>query len=30
MDDCAECHVREGVRQASVQTTKGGCFVCHK
>mgnify|MGYP006287892581 FL=1 len=30
MDDCAECHVREGVRQASVQTGKGGCFVCHK
>lgn len=29
MDDCAECHVREGVRQASVQTGKGGCFVCH-
>jgi hypothetical protein len=30
MDDCAECHVKEGVRQASVQTGKGGCFVCHK
>ena len=30
MDDCSECHVREGVRQASVQTAKGGCFVCHK
>jgi hypothetical protein len=29
MDDCAECHVKEGVRQASVQTGKGGCFVCH-
>ena len=29
MDDCARCHVREGVRQASVQTHKGGCFVCH-
>ena len=29
MDDCARCHVREGVRQASVQTQKGGCFVCH-
>lgn len=29
MDDCAECHVKEGVRQASVQTEKGGCFVCH-
>ncbi|MFZ7126038.1 MAG: menaquinone reductase multiheme cytochrome c subunit QrcA [Desulfobacterales bacterium] len=30
MDDCSECHVREGVQQASVQTGKGGCFVCHK
>ncbi len=30
MNDCARCHVREGVRQASVQTHKGGCFVCHK
>lgn len=30
MDDCAQCHVAEGVRQASVQTGKGGCFVCHK
>ena len=30
MDDCSECHVKEGVRQASVQTAKGGCFVCHK
>ena len=30
MSDCAECHAREGVRQASVQTKKGGCFVCHK
>ncbi|MBW1866736.1 MAG: cytochrome c3 family protein [Deltaproteobacteria bacterium] len=30
MDDCSECHVRENVRQASVQTKKGGCFVCHK
>ena len=30
MDDCSECHVQEGVRQASVQTAKGGCFVCHK
>ncbi len=29
MDDCARCHVQEGVRQASVQTHKGGCFVCH-
>ena len=30
MDDCSECHVRESVRQTSVQTAKGGCFVCHK
>jgi hypothetical protein len=30
MDDCSECHVREGVRQASVQTEKGPCFVCHQ
>jgi hypothetical protein len=30
MDDCAECHVKENVRQGSVQTLKGGCFVCHK
>lgn len=30
MDDCSECHVKENVRQASVQTGKGGCFVCHK
>jgi len=30
MDDCSECHIRENVRQASVQTEKGGCFVCHK
>jgi len=30
MDDCAECHNREGVNQASVQTNRGGCFVCHK
>ena len=30
MDDCSECHVKEGVRQGSVQTAKGGCFVCHK
>ena len=29
MDDCARCQVREGVRQASVQTHKGGWFVCH-
>ncbi len=30
MDDCAECHIREGVKQSSVQTGKGACFVCHK
>jgi hypothetical protein len=30
MDDCAECHAQEGVHQASVQTAKEGCFVCHK
>ncbi|MBN1932372.1 MAG: cytochrome c3 family protein [Desulfobacterales bacterium] len=30
MDDCSECHVKNHVRQASVQTKKGGCFVCHK
>ncbi len=30
MDDCAECHVANGVRQTSVQTGKGACFVCHK
>ena len=30
MNDCSECHVRENVNQHSVQTLKGGCFVCHK
>ena len=30
MDDCSECHQRENVNQNSVQTLKGGCFVCHK
>ena len=30
MDDCAECHIREGVKQTSVQTEKGGCLVCHQ
>jgi hypothetical protein len=30
MDDCSECHQRENVNQGSVQTAKGGCFVCHK
>lgn len=29
MDDCAECHKRENVNQGSVQTQRGGCFVCH-
>ena len=30
MNDCSKCHVRENVNQGSVQTKKGGCFVCHK
>ena len=30
MDDCSECHQKNNVNQASVQTEKGGCFVCHK
>lgn len=29
MDDCSECHVKNNVNQGSVQTQKGGCFVCH-
>jgi len=29
MDDCSECHQKENVNQNSVQTRKGGCFVCH-
>jgi hypothetical protein len=29
MDDCSECHQKDNVNQASVQTEKGGCFVCH-
>ncbi|MGD9078300.1 MAG: cytochrome c3 family protein [Desulfobacterales bacterium] len=29
MNDCSNCHVRENVNQNSVQTLKGGCFVCH-
>lgn len=29
MNDCAECHRKEGVNQNSVQTLRGGCFVCH-
>jgi hypothetical protein len=30
MDDCSECHQENNVNQGSVQTEKGGCFVCHK
>ena len=30
MDVCSDCHVRENVNQNSIQTLKGGCFVCHK
>jgi len=30
MSDCADCHKKENVRQTSVQTNRGGCFVCHK
>ena len=30
MDDCSECHQKNNVNQGSVQTNKGGCFVCHK
>ena len=30
MDDCSECHQKNNVNQGSVQTEKGGCFVCHK
>ena len=30
MDDCADCHRQENVNQGSVQTHRGGCFVCHK
>lgn len=29
MDDCSECHVQNNVNQGSVQTLRGGCFVCH-
>jgi hypothetical protein len=29
MDDCVECHRKNNVNQGSVQTHKGGCFVCH-
>lgn len=30
MNDCSRCHVMENVNQGSVQTLRGGCFVCHK
>jgi len=30
MSDCSECHQVNNVNQGSVQTQKGGCFVCHK
>jgi menaquinone reductase, multiheme cytochrome c subunit len=30
MDACSACHVKENVNQNSVQTHRGGCFVCHK
>jgi len=30
MDDCSECHIKENVKQNSIQTEKGACFVCHK
>jgi len=30
MDVCADCHRQENVNQGSVQTHRGGCFVCHK
>jgi hypothetical protein len=30
MDDCAACHHEYNVSQGSVQTHRGGCFVCHR
>lgn len=30
MDDCAACHKENNVNQGSVQTHRGGCFVCHQ
>lgn len=30
MDDCAACHRENNVNQGSVQTLRGGCFVCHQ
>ena len=29
MDDCAACHKKNNVNLGSVQTGRGGCFVCH-
>jgi hypothetical protein len=29
MDDCADCHKQNNVNLNSVQTGRGGCFVCH-
>jgi hypothetical protein len=29
MDDCADCHKKNNVNLNSVQTGRGGCFVCH-
>jgi hypothetical protein len=29
MNDCANCHRENNVNQNSVQTRRGGCFVCH-
>ncbi len=29
MDDCADCHKQNKVNLNSVQTNRGGCFVCH-
>lgn len=30
MDDCDDCHRKEGIEATSVQTGKDACFVCHK
>ncbi len=30
MDDCAACHAEAGSHDASVQTKRDACFVCHK
>jgi menaquinone reductase, multiheme cytochrome c subunit len=29
MDDCAACHLEQGVSSGSVQTLRNGCLVCH-